>query len=77
MSYRGNPGISLGLSQDGPVAGSGFSSVGHLHVVVVDDEVGVEPDPVDAAAAGPDGDVVAEARAAAVGAGVAPLVQPG
>ena len=44
---------------------------------VVDDEVGVEPDPVDAAAAGPDGDVVAETRAAAVGAGVAPLVQPG
>ena len=58
------------------MAGAGFGSVGHLHVVVVDDEVGVEPDPVDAAAAGPDGDVVAEARTATVGASVPPLVQP-
>ncbi len=49
------------------MAGPGLS-VGHLHVVVVDDEVGVEPDPVDAAAARPDGDVVAQTGATAVGA---------
>ncbi len=79
-TYRWNPSVAFRLCQNSSVTSAGFCD-GRIivvgRIVVVGEEGGLEADPVDAAAACADGDVVAHSRTTAVGARVAPLVRPG
>lgn len=69
-NYHGDPGVSLGLGQRlAPAARDVF-----VHVAVVDEDQGIEADPVHSAACGTDHHVMRGSWTSTLGARVSPFV---